>query len=271
LYSHIGLCNPCPSEINQITDYGLKIKETKKYRQNIRRIKSILDGHVDKVKKNLEREMEDASKVENFELAAEVRDRIQKLEYITRPQMPTEFYMQNPNLYEDVLTRELADLRTILVHCKLSIVNLNRIECYDVAHLAGTNATASMVTFIKGEADKSFYRHFRIRQKRGNSDIDSMKEVVGRRIKHLEDWGKPDLIIVDGGVAQVHAFTNIIYIMKADIPVVGIAKHPDRLIAGDQKIRLGGKVLNLVSRIRDEAHRFARRYHHELVSRSLVN
>ncbi|HUC94720.1 MAG TPA: UvrB/UvrC motif-containing protein [Candidatus Saccharimonadales bacterium] len=279
LYSHIGLCNPCPSEINQITDYGLKIMETKKYRLNIRRIKSILDGHVDKVKTNLEKEMENASKNQDYELAGQIRDRIEKIEYITRPQMPTEFYMQNPNLYEDQRKFEIGEFSELIKNYKRSlpsngkfkINNLSRIECYDVAHLAGTNATASMVTFINGEADKSFYRHFRIRQEKGNSDIDSMREIVARRIKHLEDWGKPDLIIVDGGVAQVNAFTCVLQANKVMIPVVGIAKHPDRLIINDQKIKLEGKVLNLVSRIRDEAHRFARVYHHELVSRSLVN
>jgi excinuclease ABC subunit C len=269
LYSHIGLCNPCPNVI-EMTNNQLQITNLRKqYLKNIKSIRSILDGRVDSVAKNLEKEMEISSNNQNYELAGKIRDQIEKIEYITRPHMPSEFYMQNPNLYEDVRTRELADLRTILVHCKLSIVNLNRIECYDVAHLSGTNTTASMVTFINGEADKSFYRHFKIRQTKGNSDIDSMKEVVSRRIKHLEDWSMPDLIIVDGGVAQVNAFTCVLQANKIMIPVIGIAKHPDRLIIGGQKIKLEGKVLNLVSRIRDEAHRFARRYHHKLVSREL--
>ena len=79
------------------------------------------------------------------------------------------------------------------------------------------------------------------------------------------------MIIVDGGVAQVNAFTSILYSNKVHIPVVGIAKHPDRLIVGDQKIRLEGKPINLVLRIRDEAHRFARRYHHKLVSLELTS
>jgi len=277
LYSHIGLCNPCPNEIENSTE--VKILRTK-YLRNIRSIKSILDGNIEKVKRNLETEMERASKNENYELAAQIRDQIERIEYITRPHMPTEFYMQNPNLLEDIRMRELVELRSLLVNCKpslpsqnpgkLKIVSLHHIECYDVAHLAGTNATASMVTFIDGEADKSFYRHFRIRQKKGNSDIDSMKEVVGRRIKHLEDWGKPDLIIVDGGAAQVKAFNSVLDKNEAETPAVGIAKNPDRLIVGDKNIKLEGNVLHLVSRMRDEAHRFARRYHHKLVSRSLL-
>lgn len=280
LYSHIGLCDPCPNEIVQSTQY---LVLRKKYLKNIRSIKSILDGHIDEVKKNLEKEMEKASKKQDYELAGQIRDQIERIEYITRPQMPTEFYMQNPNLYEDLRNKELIELRRLLLDSRFKIPDsLHRIECYDIAHLAGTNATASMVTFIDGEADKSFYRHFRIRQKKGNSDIDSMREVIKRRLSHLSDptspsglrgagWGKPDLIIVDGGVAQVSAFTSILYSNKVSILVVGIAKHPDRLIVGEQKIKLEGNVLHLVSRMRDEAHRFARRYHHKLVSLELTS
>ena len=140
------------------------------------------------------------------------------------------------------------------------IKNLHRIECYDVSHLAGSYATASMVVFINGEADKSEYRHFRIRQKKSQSDYDSLCEVAKRRFQN--DWGSPDLIIVDGGIGQVKAF-------KSNIPTVGIAKNPDRLIVGNQKIKLTGNTLNFVSRIRNEAHRFARRYHHALISKGL--
>ena len=179
--------------------------------------------------------------------------------------------MENPNLYEDTKVRELKELKKFLAKGKLKVRKLERIECFDVAHLGGTHPTASMVTFIRGEADKNYYRHFRIRQKRGNSDIDSLKEVMSRRLKHVEDWGIPDLIIVDGGVAQVRAFTSILESQKTYVPVIGIAKNPDRLIIGDQKFNIQGTGLNLVLKIRDEAHRFARRYHHKLISRSLIN
>ena len=270
LYSHIGLCNPCPSEIEEIKNYELRIKKRKEYLKNIKRVKDVLSSKFDGVRKDLLKEMENASRSENYELAGQIRDQIERIEYITRPRMPTEFYMQNPNLYEDVRNREMKDLKEILVNCKLEIVNLERIECFDVAHLTGSGATASMATFIKGDPDKTFYRHFRIRQKKGNSDTDSLKEVIKRRLQHLKDWGRPDLIIVDGGSAQVNAFTKILYSNEVNIPVAGIAKNPDRLVVGDQKIKLSGSALYLVSRIRDEAHRFARVYHHKLISKSFI-
>ena len=83
---------------------------------------------------------------------------------------------------------------------------MHRIECFDIAHLSGSSATASMVVAIDGQMEHEYYRHFKIKQSKGNSDYDSMKEIAKRRIKHLDDWGKPNLIIVDGGLGQVKIF-----------------------------------------------------------------
>jgi excinuclease ABC subunit C len=269
IYSHIGLCNPCPNEILKIENLKLKIQAEHKYKSSIRNIKKILDGNIDSLQKELEKTMKKLSKSQHYEEAKTVRDQIEKLVYITRPRLPSEFYIENPNLYEDQRKKEMKELCALLVNCKLKIVNCTRIECFDVAHLSGTNATASMVTFINGEVDKNYYRHFRIKKAKGGDDYDSMREVARRRALHFDDWGKPDLIIVDGGRGQVKAFTTLIHINI--VPVIGIVKHPDRLIIGDKKIKLTGAVLNLVSRIRNEAHRFARRYHHSLISKSITN
>lgn len=262
IYSHIGLCSPCPSEILTLNDDDKRKELTKVYRKNIRFIKSILDGKVDSLEKKLERDMKSLSNQQKYEDAARIRNQINHLEYITRPSLPTEFYLENPNLYEDTRRKELGALEELT-----NIKNIRRIECFDVAHLAGSNATASMVTFIEAEPDKDFYRHFRIKRAKGGDDYGSMREVSERRRKNFASWGTPDLIIVDGGVGQVNAFKEKI----SEVPIVGIAKHPDRLILDDKKIRLSGLALNLVSRMRDEAHRFARRYHHSLISNSLTH
>lgn len=271
LYSHIGLCDPCPNEISNNQDLKSKQIQIKKYKTNIRHIRTILDGKIENVKSDIEKEMQIASKNEDYEKAAALRNKVQSLVYITSPQMPTDYYIENPNLYEDMRRKELSQLKNILINCNLSIVNLTRIECFDIAHLSGTGAAASMVVFTDGEADKSNYRHFRIRQGKRSSDVDSLKEVIARRINHLKDWGIPNLIIVDGGVGQVRAFISILNDKKIEIPVVGIAKHPDRLIVGDNKIKLSGNAYHLIARMRDEAHRFARVYHHKLLSKSLIN
>lgn len=249
LYAHIGLCNPCPNEI--------KTKDQKrKYLKNIKSLGAILSGKIKTVQRSLEKEMKILSEEQKFEEASLVRDQLKRLEYITQPAIPSEFYLENPNLTADIRTNELKELSKII-----KMKNLHRIECYDVSHLSGVHATASMVVFVNGEAEKREYRHFRIRQEKSQSDYDSIREIAKRRAKNK--WGKADLIIVDGGVGQVNAF-------QSNSPVVGIAKNPDRLILGKQKIRLKGTSLNFVSRIRDEAHRFARRYHHKLVSKNLI-
>ncbi|HKB88654.1 MAG TPA: UvrB/UvrC motif-containing protein [Patescibacteria group bacterium] len=267
IYSHIGLCNPCPNEIELVTNSEERNAQIKLYSKNIRNIKSILDGKIDQVSKSLEKEMAALSKSENYEEALAVRNQLTHLEYITRPQISTEFYLENPNLYSDQRQKELNEFKNILVDNKIKIAKLERIECFDIAHLAGTNATASMVTFINGEADKSYYRHFKIKIAKGGDDYASMAEIALRRKNNFTSWGKPDLIIVDGGVGQVAEFSKTI----SEVPIVGIAKHPDRLIVNDYKVKLTGAALNLVVRMRDEAHRFARRYHHNLISKSIKN
>lgn len=277
IYSHIGLCNPCPSNIEQITDPELKVSERKRYLNNIRRVKAVLDGKISHVLANLQKEMLVFSQTLDFENARQVRDQIKKLEYITQPQIPTEYFMENPNLYEDLRRKELAEFKAILVKHKITVPNISRIECFDIAHLAGSSPTASMVTFIKAEPDKKFYRHFRIRQEKSNSDVDSLREVIKRRINHLADWGKPDVVIVDGGKPQAGVFIR--ELAPYGIPVVGLAKRFETLVIPNMQegtIELKeyklprGNVLNLVQRLRDEAHRFARRYHHVLISKELT-
>jgi excinuclease ABC subunit C len=276
LYSHIGLCSPCPSIIMLEKDASKQQLLQKKYLNNIRMIKGILSGKFEVVKNILFSDMEKLAKEEKFEQAAEIKNKIIALNYITQPQTPTEYFIENPNLFEDLRYKELENLQNILGKNGLVVGSLERIECFDVAHLAGTNPTASMVTFVGGQPVKALYRHFRILQKKGQSDTDSMAEVVKRRLKHLKDWGKPDLIIVDGGKAQVSVFKRSL--KRLNIPLVGLAKRFETLVIPTEvegvlnmsEHRLNrSPALNLVQRIRDEAHRFARRYHHKLIANSI--
>jgi excinuclease ABC subunit C len=255
LYSQIGLCNPCPSTIKDDVAKG-------KYLLNIRRIRAILKGNIKNVKSDLDKDMSMLSKQNRYEEAIEIREKIKRLEYITQPRIPVDSYLLNPNLLEDVRASELSELKGVIQkNSDIRIKKLKRIECYDISHLGGSFPTASMVVFTNGEADKSEYRHFKIRQKATQSDYDSIKEVAKRRAR--QSWPDPDLVIIDGGVGQVKSF-NSKYL------VIGIAKNPDRLIIGQNKIKLAGLSLSLVQRVRDEAHRFARRYHHKLISINLA-
>ena len=275
LYSHLGLCDPCPSIINAQTDSKLKEAQKKKYLENIHLIEMVLARKSLRVEKLLLAKIKKLAVAEQFEEAGHFRDKMIALEYVTqKPIAPVEF-LKNPNLVADLRAGELSALRKLLSKY-LPVKKLTRIECYDIAHLAGTNPTASLVCFIDAEAEKNFYRRFRIYQKYSRSDVHSLAEVAQRRIRHLEDWGLPDLIIVDGGKAQVGIFRK--WFEPRGIAVVGIAKRFESLVIPGKKygsntfteIKIPqGPALNLVTRIRDEAHRFARRYHHLLVSKAI--
>lgn len=275
LYSHLGLCDPCPSIINRQIDSKLKEEQKKKYLQNIHLVVMVLARKTLRVERLLLGQMKKLAKTEHFEEASQLRDKLIALEYVTqKPIAPIEF-LRNPNLVSDLRAEEQLALRKMISQF-LPIEKLTRIECYDVAHLAGTNPTASLVCFIDAEAEKNYYRRFKIYQKVPQSDVHSLAEVAQRRIKHLSDWGIPDLIIVDGGKAQVAIFRK--WFEPKGIPVVGIAKRFESLVIPTKKygsntfteIKIPqGPALNLVVRIRDEAHRFARRYHHLLVSKAI--
>ena len=142
-----------------------------------------------------------------------------------------------------------------------SLENLQRIECYDVSNLFQKDAAASMVEFTDGMPDKSQYRRFRIKSRKIKSDFEMLEETFNRRFR--QNWAQPNLIIVDGGTPQVLTVKKIV----PKIPLIGIAKHPDRLIINtpDKLITVRPSFdnlgFNLVRTIRDEAHRFAHKYH----------
>jgi len=260
LYSHLGLCRPCPNIITTQAD-------RKQYLTNIRRIKNILDGHINRVVGDLTREMKEYSHVQNYEEAAGVKQQIENLNYITQKHLSEGDFLINPNLAADIRTEEINDLKKILIgNWKLEIGKLSRIECYDVSHLAGTFPTASMVTFINGEPERSLYRRFHLRNPKSQSDIDSLKEVASRRGRNFKKWGRPDLILVDGGLNQVRAFLSL------GLPVVGIVKPDETLVTLEGRIQLpDGPARDLIVRIRNESHRFAQKYHNLLVKKDLFS
>jgi len=266
IYSQIGLCNPCPSFISSFDKNEAEyIKLKKQYINQIRQIKFFLEGRFGTIEKKLRSEMNIFSKKKEYEKAAILRDKIKQFEYITQPKFPVSSFLENPNFTKDVRSKEINKLNSFVNKNNLNIKRIRRIECYDVSHISGVNPTASMVVAIDGEMENSEYKRFKIRQPKTQSDYDSLKEVAERRMKN--DWPRPDLIIVDGGLGQVRVFGKII----KDIPIIGIAKNPDRIVfENGKKIRLEGDVKNLIVRLRDEAHRFAGKYHRFLMSKDLL-
>jgi len=275
IYSQIGLCNPCPSAIQNELDLHVKKKLKKEYDKNITQVRKTLTGKLKTVRRELETEMKKQASKQNFEEAAKILKQIKALDYINTPPVLTEVYLKDPNLVDDIRKRELKSLNNYLSPY-LKIGSLKRIECFDIAHLAGTYPTASMVTFINGEADKRYYRHFRVSHEKLNNDPQAMAHVLKRRKNHFSDtknkgWEKPDLIIVDGGKGQV---SEAIKIIGFTPPIIGLAKKFEQIIIKNNDrfeiINVApGPALNLLKRIRDESHRFARRYHHKLVEKAI--
>lgn len=264
LYYHLDLC-PCPPMFTSD-------QQAKEYKSNIRHIIQFLNGQSKEVVKELEKERNQASKNELFEEAADIQKRIDAINLITSPSHNPFEYEINPNLRSDLRSKELDELLKILKSNGVNIEKLDRIECYDISNISGTNATGSMVVFTNGEKDSSNYRRFKIKRppKVVPNDFAMMKEVISRRLEHIE-WGRPDLIIVDGGKGQISSAKKALFENdNQDIPLIGIAKREELLITSDFKtIRLSKRSegLMLVRRIRDEAHRFAIAYHKKLRSK----
>jgi excinuclease ABC subunit C len=149
-----------------------------------------------------------------------------------------------------------------------------RIECFDISNVQGADAVASMVVFIDGKPRKSEYRKFRIRTVVGPDDFASMREVIERRYTRLkEEQGElPDLVIVDGGKGQLSAAVEVLTRLELPgLPIIGLAKRLEEIFlpGGPEPVVLpkASASLQLLQRIRDEAHRFAITYHRSLRAR----
>ena len=152
-----------------------------------------------------------------------------------------------------------------------------RMECYDISNISGVDKVGSMVVFIDGEADRSSYRRFRIRTVEGADDFASLREVLNRRLSKLgtdeeERFPRPDLVIIDGGKGQLSAVKGVFDAMGVgDIDLISLAKREEEIftLAGSESIRLDKRdyCLQLLQRIRDEAHRFAITYFRNIHSK----
>lgn len=193
-------------------------------------------------------------------------------------------------LQEEELVRRKRDMLTTEAVLELQqVLELSkppfRIEGFDISHIQGTMTVASMVVFENGEARNQDYRRFRIKSVEGPDDYAAMREVLTRRFRHLSHSEAdpaasdkfaviPDLILIDGGKGQLNVAVEVLeeYGLE-DIPVFGLAEKEELIFKpGDAvPIRLprNSPALQLVQRVRDEAHRFALSYHRDLRSREL--
>lgn len=154
----------------------------------------------------------------------------------------------------------------------------HRMECYDISNTQGTESVASMVVFTDGKPDKAQYRRFKIRTVQGPNDFASMQEVIGRRFRHVDQAHQqpgmkrfaqtPDLVIIDGGRGQLGYAVKAMQEAGVDVPVFGLAKQHEWLFAPDAAdpiiLDRDSAALQMLQRLRDEAHRFAITFHRKL-------
>ena len=166
----------------------------------------------------------------------------------------------------------LEDLKHILQLDKMP----NRIECYDISNTYGTNSVGSMVVFENGRSEKKYYRKFKIKTVSGSNDFASITEIIKRRFSKDESFGAlPDLIVIDGGLGQLHAAQKALCELNVSIPIISLAKKEELIftITSDVPIALlkNEPALKLLQRLRDEAHRFAIGYHRQLRQTQMFN
>lgn len=261
-YSKIGLCNPCPNSIHDC-------KELKNlYRRNIQTVIRILSGSVKGVLHAFYIQLKSLSLKGEYEKAIILRNRILRFEQLLHVKS-----FDNMEYQYDQSEVAQSELLHILHPYFPNLQKLGRIECYDISNISQKLATASMVVLEQGHIQKPEYRKFKIKNARLRSDFEMIEEVLKRRLK--QKWEAPDLLVVDGGKPQVRAVLNVFNTLHIHYPVIGLAKNPDRLVIGiypypTVHFLAQNKGFELLRLIRDESHRFARKYHLFLRDRNFL-
>lgn len=250
MYYRIGLSPaPCAGKVSK-----------SEYAKTIKNIFLILEGRAETLIKKLSRQMKQRSREHKFEEAAKTRDQMLALAALGRIQAGP------------VNSEESEDLKELLHLRKIP----ERIEAFDISNISGKEATGSMVSFFRGNPDKNNYRRFRIKTVEGIDDYKMLAEVVYRRYSRLieEQLPFPDLILIDGGRAHLLTAKKELDRLEIRIPLVSIAKEHENIYSHERKmpLKLNSDTpgLNLIRRIRDEAHRFAVSYHHILRRKKII-
>jgi excinuclease ABC subunit C len=250
LYYRLRLCPaPCTGEIS-----------AGQYRQNLKNIVMFLEGRDEDLLKGLLSLMQEKAREQNFEEAASIRNQLQVLKSIA------------PDAGRVDIDKESQELENLLGTGQ----RILRIEAFDVSNICGAQASASMVSFYKGAPDKNNYRRFRIKTVAGIDDYMMLREVIKRRYQRLkeENLSFPDLIIIDGGKGHLNIARDELRALRVDVPLISIAKEKEEVYTVGRKtpLRLSSDsaALLLIQRIRDEAHRFAVKYHHLLRRKKMI-
>jgi len=250
LYYRLNLCPaPCIGKISPA-----------RYAEMIKNIELFLGSRNEELLARLSSRMRKAAEKRDFEEAAKIRDQINALSTVTHTGQ------------EKTSIDELQDLKNLLRMHKLP----ERIEAFDISNISGAGACGSMVSFYRGNSDKNNYRRFRIKTVKNIDDYGMLREVIQRRYSRLlaEGLSLPDLILIDGGRGHLAVAARVIKALALHVDLISLAKDRENIYlpAKDNPIKLKADTpaLNLIRRIRDEAHRFAIKYHHLLRHKKLL-
>lgn len=236
----IGLCpGVCSGEVTK-----------EQYAEQIKNIILFFEGNKKVLIKNLEKQMKAFAKAKEFERADKVKKTIFTLNHI----QDISLIKENP--LDSRGGASIAEAGSTAF----------RIESYDIAHMSGQNVVGVMTVVEDGEVKLSDYRKFKIKDNPGVNDTKALSEVLSRRLAHIE-WRFPDLIVVDGGVAQKNIIEKILKENHADIPVVSVVKderHKPKEILGDKKWLKYEREILLSNA---EAHRYGIAFHKKLKGR----
>lgn len=281
LQYHLGLCPGLEEDPARLKDY----------RENLKKLMQYLKGERVQLMREIERDMKQAAKAQDFEAAARYRNQLMALRGLRKQIVfgDREFM----DISKDKGLTGLAELLGLYEETKNDgrlFRRLRRVEGYDISHMQGTDNVASMVVFVSGVPDKAAYRKFKLRLP-GNDDFAHMNEAITRRLseKNRKSWGTADLMLIDGGKGQLAAAIAARDAAGVSVPMIGLAKREEEIVVHKtgsltnlNKLtlnRLGAvvtdetddfivlalprnsHVVKLLQRIRDESHRFAVSYH----------
>ncbi|MFI5346625.1 MAG: GIY-YIG nuclease family protein [Elusimicrobiota bacterium] len=260
LYYHTKECPaPCAGRISKDD-----------YRSIADRAALFFKGKYQDLKREFERDMKAASAAMEYERAAQMRDNMLALGLMGERVRVRAVEADGVGGHL-AATQSVTDLQKAL---NLPTPPVH-VECFDISHFQGHQTVASMVCFIGGRPHRDHYRKFKIRDVSGIDDFKSMHEVVYRRYKRLqaEKARLPDLVLIDGGKGQLGAAQEALKELKLKIPMASLAKRIEEVFMPGRNesilLPIGGPALNLLQRLRDEAHRFGITYHRSLRDKNM--
>lgn len=258
---HIGRCKaPCAN-----------LQTAEDYKADLRRLALFLQGKSSEVEKDIERDMKLAAKEHRFEDAAGLRDTLRAIKSLSeRGSLKDELEPGVLHIDPRQGTERLQDVLGLSFEPR-------RIEGIDIAHLQGGETVGSLVSFVDGLPSRERYRRFKIKTVEGVDDFKSIHEVVSRRYGRLlrENQALPDLILIDGGLGQLHAAQKALQEVAGSQDagtgrpyLCSLAKKEEIIfsLTRPEGVRLPRRspALRVLQYVRDEAHRFSRHYHHIL-------